>query len=203
MTDNVTQADREAAPTADDLKAFGYAPGYYIGGCRDCTLEQKRDGRMLAKRAWRCEEHATIAWRSRPQIFTPAILEWSAGEVQRLQRELDITNADHIALWLEANGLQDNLAWLAVQIAESHDASTAALQAERDALAARWSLIDQLRDGEGHSVEIIHDNPDFGGPNCAVRTTTDSGESYAVFYGETVDACLEAAVAARKALGEG
>jgi len=69
------------------------------------------------------------------------------------------------------------------------------------AQARRWSLIDQLRDGEGHSVEIIHDNPDFGGPNCSVRTTTDYGMNYAVFFGETVDACLEAAVAARALTG--
>ena len=61
----------------------------------------------------------------------------------------------------------------------------------------RWAMIDRLRDAEGHSVEIIHDNADFGGPNCAVRTTTDYGEDYTTFYGETVDDCLAQALAAK------
>jgi len=36
-------------------------------------------------------------------------------------RELDITNADHIALWLEEN-MNAGLPWLAVQIVEAHEA---------------------------------------------------------------------------------
>ena len=41
-------------------------------------------------------------------------------EVERLTRELDITNADHIALWLEANS-DAPLAWQAVRIVEAYE----------------------------------------------------------------------------------
>lgn len=53
----------------------------------------------------------------------------AAIEVDHLQHDLDITNADHIALWLEANQVQMacpeiSLGWLAVQIVEAHEAAT-------------------------------------------------------------------------------
>jgi len=49
-------------------------------------------------------------------------------ETNRLRRELDITNADHIALWLEANTIQDEpmsqcISWLACRIVEAHEAA--------------------------------------------------------------------------------
>lgn len=52
--------------------------------------------------------------------------EWdrAAAEVDRLQRELDITNADHIALWLEANMHDSPLGWLACRIVEAHERAT-------------------------------------------------------------------------------
>ena len=48
------------------------------------------------------------------------------GEVDRLERDLDITNADHIALWLEANVIPHDalrlcLNWLSVQIVQAHE----------------------------------------------------------------------------------
>lgn len=48
------------------------------------------------------------------------------AETDRLERELDITNADHIALWLEANVIPHDAlrlcqGWLAVQIVEAHE----------------------------------------------------------------------------------
>lgn len=51
-------------------------------------------------------------------------------ETERLTRELDITNADHIALWLEANMADSSLAWLACRIVEAHEQAMAAPQAE-------------------------------------------------------------------------
>lgn len=47
-------------------------------------------------------------------------------DTDRLERELDITNADHIALWLEANVIPHDalrlcLSWLSVQIVEAHE----------------------------------------------------------------------------------
>lgn len=50
-----------------------------------------------------------------------AKLEGAAAETERLTRELDITNADHIALWLEANMENSPLGWLACRIIEAHE----------------------------------------------------------------------------------
>lgn len=47
----------------------------------------------------------------------------ASAETERLARELDITNADHIALWLEANMPDSSLAWLACRIVEAHEAA--------------------------------------------------------------------------------
>lgn len=54
-------------------------------------------------------------------IFTPEAIEAASAEVERLTRELDITNADHIALWLEANLADSPLGWLACRIVEAHE----------------------------------------------------------------------------------
>jgi hypothetical protein len=61
----------------------------------------------------------------------------AAAQTNRLSRELDITNADHIALWIEANTIPDEpmnqcASWLACRIVEAHEAKLAT--AERDAL---------------------------------------------------------------------
>lgn len=55
---------------------------------------------------------------------------WQAAvaKTNRLQRELDITNADHIALWIEANTIPDEpmnqcASWLACRIIEAHEAA--------------------------------------------------------------------------------
>lgn len=69
------------------------------------------------------------------------------------------------------------------------------LRAEVARYRERWTMIDQLRGAEGCSVEIIHDNPDFGAPNCAIYVTDNFGEDYSTYYGDTVDDCLRQAVA--------
>lgn len=61
----------------------------------------------------------------------------AAAETSRLQRELDITNADHIALWLEANTLPDEpmnqcVSWLACRIVEAHEAVFAPIREALD-----------------------------------------------------------------------
>lgn len=73
---------------------------------------------------------------------TPGPWEAAVAETNRLQRELDITNADHIALWLEANTIPDEpmsqcIGWLAVQIVEAHERAIGARvdQCDRDAAA--------------------------------------------------------------------
>lgn len=56
-------------------------------------------------------------------LFTPEAYAVAHKETERLSRELDITNADHIALWLEANLGDASLGWLAVKIVEAHEAA--------------------------------------------------------------------------------
>lgn len=69
----------------------------------------------------------------------PTAADWqrAVAETNRLQRELDITNADHIALWLDANTIPDEPmnqcgSWLACRIVEAHE--VAAQQARAQAL---------------------------------------------------------------------
>lgn len=76
--------------------------------------------------------------------FTQADIEAASQKVNRLSRELDVTNADHIALWLEANDPYDGDAWLAVQIIEAHERATATLRAQN---AAMKEAIEAVRDG--------------------------------------------------------
>lgn len=75
--------------------------------------------------------------------ITPEMMEAAHAETDRLQRELDITNADHVALWLEANDPYDGDAWLAIQIVEAHERAVAALSTADHATIAeervtRW-----------------------------------------------------------------
>lgn len=67
-------------------------------------------------------------------IFTPEAIAAANAKVEHLQRELDITNADHIALWLEANDPYDSDAWLAVQIVEAFERAINRKSAELGAL---------------------------------------------------------------------
>ena len=48
----------------------------------------------------------------------------AAAETERRQRELDITNADHIAVWLENHLPDASIAWLACRIVEAHEAAS-------------------------------------------------------------------------------
>lgn len=64
--------------------------------------------------------------------ITPEMVEAASVETERLTRELDIMNADHIALWLEANDPYDGDAWLAIQIIEAHERATTTLRAENE-----------------------------------------------------------------------
>lgn len=56
-------------------------------------------------------------------LFTQKGYAAARRETERLSRELDITNADHVALWLEANIGDASLAYLAVRIVEAHEAA--------------------------------------------------------------------------------
>lgn len=59
-------------------------------------------------------------------MFSKDEIDAASAEVERLGRDLDITNADHIALWLEANFDDDmGLSTLAVRIVDAHERAIA------------------------------------------------------------------------------
>ena len=88
----------------------------------------------------------------------------AVAETNRLQRELDITSADHIALWLEANTIPDEpmsqcASWLAVQIVEAHERALFLMQPEIDRRVAeeRAKLLGRLREpSEENAREWFH-----------------------------------------------
>jgi len=64
--------------------------------------------------------------------FTHEQIERATAETERLQRELNIANADHIALWLEANLPDASIGWLACRIVEAHEQVMALALKEAD-----------------------------------------------------------------------
>ena len=67
-------------------------------------------------------------------LFTPEAIEAASAETERLCRELDITNADHIALWLEENTPDASTAFLACRIIEAHERELGAVHLD----ATNW-----------------------------------------------------------------
>ena len=57
------------------------------------------------------------------------LVDLATLDVERLEKELDITNADHIALWLASSG-RVSISYLAVQIAQAYDRAIAVETAE-------------------------------------------------------------------------
>ena len=79
--------------------------------------------------------------------ITRAGIEAATAETERLRLELDITNADHIALWLEENVIPHDAlrlcqSWLAVQIVEAHERDLA--RHRTTSLAAQDGLVEAL-----------------------------------------------------------
>lgn len=74
--------------------------------------------------------------------WTPEQNERAILETQRLCNELDITNADHIVLWLETNFNPDYLSYVACQIVDAHEAVIVA--AERRSMERAAEIADQL-----------------------------------------------------------
>lgn len=76
-------------------------------------------------------------------IFTQGNIAWAAEETERLQRELNITNADHVVLWLVANDPCGGDAWLACRIVEAHERAVEHLFAQSKADAARIAALEE------------------------------------------------------------
>lgn len=73
--------------------------------------------------------------------------EKAAAKTARLEQELNIANADHIALWLEANTIPDEpmsqcISWLACRIVEAHERALAAMQGGDAVLKASITVDD-------------------------------------------------------------
>lgn len=72
-------------------------------------------------------------------------ISWSASaKVERLARELNITNPDHIALWLDENMADSSIAWLACRIVEAHEEAIRALSKERDMAVEALEKINRI-----------------------------------------------------------
>ncbi|GAA2887730.1 hypothetical protein GCM10010837_47010 [Aminobacter niigataensis] len=64
--------------------------------------------------------------------------------------------------------------------------------------ARNWRIVEQLRAAEGHSVQILCDNPDFNGqPNCKVLCCGDWTDWHdELFTGASIDEALGNAIVA-------
>ena len=62
--------------------------------------------------------------------MTPEQIATASAETERLAHNLDITNVDHVALWLDENLSDASPIWLACRIVEAHEAILAALKAQ-------------------------------------------------------------------------
>lgn len=70
-----------------------------------------------------------VWYTSEPAPFPVMPFDLAHSLVERFSRELDITNADHIALWLEENlpeirGEDFSIPWLACRIVEAYERAT-------------------------------------------------------------------------------
>lgn len=98
--------------------------------------------------------------RSKPATFTPEAIEAANIETERLCRELDITNADHIALWLEANTPDASTAFLACRIIEAHERELAAVHLD----ATNWK---NTAHGCKAKIDELHADRDRASDACA------------------------------------
>lgn len=74
---------------------------------------------------------------------------------------------------------------------------TAELMERYVAQASLLGAIEELREDEGNSVEIFCANPDFGGPAQKIACLGDwTNWERREFFGESLEACFEAALAA-------
>ena len=90
-----------------------------------------------------------------PVVTETAVLS-ACLDVDRLEKELDITNADYIALWLASSG-QMSISFLACRIADAYDR---ARDAELERLRAALSNIRALAAKRQHE----------GGPDGNLKT---------------------------------
>lgn len=111
--------------------------------------------------------------------FTPERIAAASVEVERLTRELDITNADHIALWLEANMHDSPLGWLACRIVEAHEAVLANPPRHRYWGAGEPDCPPDIKAGNGelHTLRCkVCGNEDARNQICRPTTEGEDGD---------------------------
>lgn len=137
------------APAADEVREL-------VGKLRSEGCRNGGDGSY----AWRSRDLCTKAADMLERLSHPTeqpsdlverdwatAFEKASAETARLQQELNIANADHIALWLEANTIPDEpmsqcISWLACRIVEAHERAIAAMQGGDAVAVERWQPIE-------------------------------------------------------------
>lgn len=104
--------------------------------------------------------------------------EKAAAKTARLEQELNIANADHIALWLEANTIPDEpmsqcISWLACRIVEAHERAIAAMQ-DGDAVLAERERCAQIVDDAGMSYAGLREGVIISRISAAIRAGGDA-----------------------------
>lgn len=131
-------------------------------------------GDQLLKAAALIEHLAASVENAEPVAinpFSPERIAWSAAETKRLQRELDITNADHVALWLEANTIPDEpmsqcISWLACRIVEGYECAVSYSGPAPIDLTAR--LREARREAEIEKLLVLIETAHEHGDECAI-----------------------------------
>lgn len=75
----MTIAEPTPPAETEDLRPWGYAPGWYMFDCIDCPADismMARMARAAAKRSWRCREHAIAARAAAPAAPEPIYVIW-------------------------------------------------------------------------------------------------------------------------------
>lgn len=98
-------------------------------------------------------------------IFSNDNIARANAYVRHLQHNLNIANADHIALWLEEHLNDDTgIGWLACRIVEAHEAAIRAQADEiarlREALGMAKDLLDCIVQTPGNTWYVSADDPE-------------------------------------------
>lgn len=80
-----------------------------------------KNGRLMAQHD--CYTLESNPYHAGTKAHADFVTAFTAVRTERLCNELDITNADHIALWLERNMEPSAISYLAVKIVEAHEAA--------------------------------------------------------------------------------
>ena len=129
----------------------------------------------------------------------------SRFEAWGLARKLALVMVCGPAVWA---GLLWMCAWLVIKSRRNAEQAEAIVmeletrQERRERAIECWTLLEELREQEGHTVTLCCDNPD-GPPDAAIQVCGDWTEWDEVrIEGQTVLECLQKAVRAKRAFDD-